>query len=77
MVKHPAPYEHAVLAGKLAQLSHGIAERGHLFLGETPDAGHEDFLLVSQQVKHDSGNRSAASKLQYAMTLNMVPPSVT
>jgi hypothetical protein len=53
MVKRAARYKHAVLAGELAQLRDGVAERGHLFLGEAPDAGHEDFLLVPQQVEHD------------------------
>ena len=48
--------KYAVLAGELAQLGDGVAERSHLFLGEAPEAGHEDFLLGPQQVEHDGGS---------------------
>jgi len=35
-------YKHAVLAGELAQLAHGVAEGSHLHLGEAADLSHED-----------------------------------
>ena len=43
MVQGVTRYKHAVLAGKLAQLPHGVAEGSHLHLGEAADLSHGDF----------------------------------
>jgi hypothetical protein len=43
MVQSVTRYQDTMLAGELAQLGRGVAEGGHLHLGEAADLSHGDY----------------------------------